>query len=542
MSATFRSKNIRPPIQDQISELQRKIQLLERDRSAQCESSQSLIRKNREKILQLRQENKLLHRKLAEALVTDEQVISNAFQSHIKEKGAFRNMSAKAAVQALEQKVCEKMNMLNSLKYMRNTQRHRLEELNTEYNNVRATKRSLLPGKVTHTHTRSNGTNLCVLENRLQEAQLKCQEGEHIMNTYRKVKEYLQEESLTFQSQLDELKREIVKRKQKLRELQLMNNNAHQAKVAAKAELKSQALMVYSERRERELLLNRYKKHAEAQKAQTDRGERQAQRVLHTYELSSQAQRNRKREGENSKTISRFEEAFSRITAATGITDTQELLERFISQRDSHTHLEQMKVQNEHELQQLKQKRDALHTHYQDMKYSGDTKLTQRRMLEECVSQLQREQQRRDAAKDTLDRITLTLNTVSNAVEHLYEKLQHITLKDAPVQRKGVSPQPALELLLETELKLMQLHKGLQGRDIHTLTKEMGEQEFHSVIEGKLPDSNTRVTLPDYQKADLSEEEEDSGDDDDDDVITREFLKRQSQHIINSKTKMKSKL
>ncbi|XP_053087986.1 coiled-coil domain-containing protein 151 isoform X2 [Pangasianodon hypophthalmus] len=545
MPATFSSKNIRPPIQDQISELQRKIQLLEGDRSAQYESSQCLIKKNREKILQLRQENKLLHRKLAEALAGDEQVIRDAFQSRSSEMAAYRNMSGKAVVQVLDQKVCDKVKKLNALKHMTKTQRRRLEELNTEYSTVRATR----PGLQTDGVATNEGDfadvqpqkNLRVLENRLEKAQLKCQEAEHIMKSYQKLKEHLQEESLTFQSQLDELECEIIRQKQELRDLQLMNNNAHQAKDTAKTELQHKELMVHGERRERELVLNRYKKHAEEQKAQTDRGERRAQRVaLHTDELSSELQRSGTAEGENDKTISSFEEAFTRITEATGVTDTQEVVDRFLSQRDTHTHLEQMKVQNELELQRLKEERDTVQTQYQDMKYSGETKLTHgRRVLEESVSQLQREEQRRDAAKETLDRITHTLNTVSNAVEHLCDKLQHITLQDAPVQRECVSPVSVVDLLREAELKLMQLQDGLQGRDIHTLMKEMEEQEFHASIEGKLPDYNTRITLPDNQRA--GPFEEDSGDDDGD-VITRTSLKRQSQLIIDLKTKRKIRL
>ncbi|XP_053354940.1 coiled-coil domain-containing protein 151 isoform X2 [Clarias gariepinus] len=547
MLKTFSSKSIRAPIQEQISELQRKIQLLEGDRSAQCESSERLIQKNREKILQLRQENKLLHRKLAEQLAGDEKVIRDAFQSRSSEKAVYRNMSGKVAVQLLDQKVCDKVKKLNALKHVTNTQRHRLEELNTEYNTVKEFR----PGLATDSIATNEGDfadvqpqkTLRVLENRLEKSQLKCQEAEHITRSYLKLKAHLQEESLTFQSQLDKLECEIIRQKQELRDLQIMNNNAHQAKDAAKAKLQRQELMLYSERRERELILNRYKKHAEEQKAQADRGERRAQRVtLHTDELSSEAQRSGTAEGENDKIISGFEEAFTRITEATGVTDAQDVVARFISQRDTHTHLEQMKVQKEQELQRLKEKRDEVQTQYQDMKYSGETKLSHgRRLLEECVSQVQREQQRRDTAKETLDRITHTLNTVSNAVEHLCDKLKHITLQDAPEQRECVSPLPVLDLVQEAKLKLMELQDRLKGHDLHTLMKEMEEQEFHASLEGKLPESNTRITLPDYQTADLYEEEDDSSDDDGD-VITRTSLKRQSQFLIDSRTKRKTRL
>ncbi|KAF7706061.1 outer dynein arm-docking complex subunit 3-like isoform X1 [Silurus meridionalis] len=546
MSASFRKKIIRPPIYDQILELQRKIQLLEGDRRTQFESSQSIIKKNREKILQLRHENKLLHRKLAETLAGDEQLIRDVFQSRSSEKASYRNMSGKEAVQVLDQKVCDKVKKLNALKHVTNKQHQRLVELNAEYNLMSSTP-SLETDRVTTNKEDfadlQPQKNQRVLENRLVKAQMKCQEAEYITKSYQKLKEHLQEESLMFQPQLDELECEIIRQKQELRDLQLINNNAHQAKDAAKAELQHQKFIVYSEKREREIVLNHYKKQAEEQKTQTDRGERRTQRVaLHTDELSSEAQRSVTAEGENDKTISSFEEAFKHITEATGVTDPQEVVDRFLSQRESCTHLEQMKVQNELELQRLKEERDTIDTQYQDLKYSGETKLIHgRRMLEECISQLQREQKRQDAAKESVDKITHTLNTVSNAVKHLCAKLKHITLQDTPVQQEGVSPMPVLDLLREAELKLMQLQNELQGHDLHTLAREMEEQEFHAVIEGKLPDYNTRITLPDIQGADLYEEEEDSGDDDGD-VITRASLKRQSQLIIDSRTKRKTRL
>ncbi|XP_060746150.1 outer dynein arm-docking complex subunit 3-like [Tachysurus vachellii] len=435
---------------------------LEGEKSAQSQSSQCLIQKNKEKIMQLRHDVHLQHRKLAEALTADEQVIRDAFQSHNSELATYRNMSGKAAVQALDQKVNEKMKKLNVLKHMTNKQHHRLEELNT----LRTTR----PGLPTD----GDATNLHVLENQLEKAQLKCQEAEHVVRSFQAIKEHLQEESLTFQSQLDELEGEIVQKKQELRDLQLMYTRTYQAKSSGKA-----------------------------------------QRVaLHTGELSSEAQCCGTGGGEHNRTISSFKEAFKRITEATGDTNTQEVVDRFISQCDTHTHMEKMKEQKEHEIQQLTEERDALYTQYQDLKYSGDTKLTHRRSLvEEHVSQLQQEKQERDAAKETVERLTHKLNTLSNAVEHMCHKLDHITQQDAPVQRERVYPLHALNMLMEAELKLIQLQEELQGHDIESVIKEMKEQEFHAKDEGKLPDFSTSITQPEYQRADSHEKEDDNEDD-----------------------------
>ncbi|XP_062404188.1 coiled-coil domain-containing protein 151 [Sardina pilchardus] len=542
---------VRLPIHDQIAELQRKIQLLEGDRTAYYESSQSSIKKNRETVLQLRQDNKRLHRKLAEALAGDEQVIKEAFQTRGTEKAAYRNMSGKEALKVLDQKVCDKMKKLNALKHTTQTQRKRLEDLRLQHQSLQPESKRSQSGtqRKREDQEKNEGDsveihpqkNLRMLENRLEKAQLKCQEAEYIMRGYLKLKTHLQEESLTFQSQLDGLEAEIRRQKQELQDLQVMNNDAVLSKETAKEELQRQEEQVYRERRERERILSFYKKQAEERRAQAEKVERRAQRTaMHPDELSSEAQRSTTGIGEEERAISTFEEAFRRIREATGVTDTREVVERFITQGDTQKHLQELKEENESILLQLKQDRDQLQKHFQDTKYSGEAKLSsEQQLLAECQRHLEAEEQRREAAKEHLDWLNRTLNTVRAGVEHLSDKLQHIQLAEGerPLL-DGSSEDYVLELLTRAEHKLLLLQEELQGKDLATLTKEMEEEDFYASIEGKLPNYNTRIQLPETQRQDPYDEEEDSGNDESD-IITRTTLKRQSQIIVDSKTKRK---
>ncbi|KAL7890996.1 hypothetical protein AOLI_G00004720 [Acnodon oligacanthus] len=545
MSATFVSGSIKPPIHDQIAELQRKIQQLEGEKSAYYESSQNTLKENRERILQLREENRRLRTRLAHA--RDEQIISEVFQN-CSDKAAFRNMSVKEALKVLDQQVCDKVKKLNAMKHTTQMKWRQLEELQAQYDSLRAERRSPQVKETTTTEgdeaeVHPQKQNLRMLENRLEKVQLKSQAAEHIMRSYLKMKEQLQEESLTFQPQLDQMEAEILRKKQELREVQAMNNDAHLSKETAKAGLQCQEEQVYRERRDRELILNQYKKQMEERRVQAERGERRAQRVaLHPDELSSEAQRSATGVGEEERVISSFEEAFQHIREVTGVTNTQEMVDRFVSQQDTQKHLEKMKVENEVKLQQLKEERDTLLARFQEMKFSGETKQSSaRRVLEDTEHHLQEEQQRRDAAKEKLDSLTHTLTIVSAAVEHLTDKLQHISLGEAEVNVQLDSAECVVEQLHQAEQKLQCLQEELQGKDLNTLLKEMEEEEFLASIEGKLPQHNTRITLPETHRADLYEEEEDSGEDEGD-VITRASLKRQSQLIIDSKTKRKTRM
>ncbi|XP_048104386.1 coiled-coil domain-containing protein 151 isoform X1 [Alosa alosa] len=542
---------IKLPIHDQIAELQRKIQLLEGDRSAYYESSQSSIRKNKETVLQLRQDNKRLHRKLAEALAGDEQVIKEAFQTRGTERAAYRNMSGKEALKVLDQKVCDRMKKLNALKHTTQTQLKRLEDLRLQYQSLKPENKRSQSGAQSKKEEEEKNEgdsveihpqkNLRMLENRLEKAQLKCQEAEYIMRGYLKLKTHLQEESLTFQSQLDGLEAEIRRQKQELQDLQVMNNDAVLSKETAKEELQRQEEQVYRERRERERILSFFKKQAEERRAQAERVEKRAQRTaMQPDELSSEAQRSTTGIGEEERAISTFEEAFRRIREATGVTDTREVVERFITQGDTQRHLQELKEENESALLQLKQERDQLQKHFQDTKYSGEAKLSsEQQLLEECQRHLEEEEQRRNVAKEHLDWLNRTLNTVHAGVEHLSDKLQHIHLAEGERPLLDASSEDyVLELLTQAEQKLQLLQEELQGKDLATLTKEMEEEDFYASIEGKLPNYNTRIQLPETQRQDPYDEEEDSGNDESD-IITRTTLKRQSQLIVDSKTKRK---
>ncbi|TKS69165.1 Coiled-coil domain-containing protein 151 [Collichthys lucidus] len=538
----FSAGSIKPPLHDQITEMQRKIQLLEGDRTSYYESSQSTIKKNTESIRQLRQENKRLHRKLA-VNASDENVIKMAFHNRGMEKDAYRNMSGKAALTTLEQRVLSKKKRLNAHKHSTQSHERRLDELKIEYRRMKPEASGGAQSADARARKKEEvAMKLRALENSLEKTQFKCKEAENIMTNYQKLKSQLQEESLTFQGQLDSLEAEILKHREELHNMQVMNNDAQLSKEAAKAELQQQEELLHKERKERERIIASYRRKVEERKVQAEKLDKRAQRTtMQPDELSSEPQRSSPRvAGEEEKAISTFE-AFRRIKEATRVTDIQEIAERFISQKDTHQHLEKLRDENEKELQQLKEQKELLNQQFLDMKYSGEAKLSSdQQMLEEGEQQLQAQQQRCDAGEERLDWLVKTLGTIRAGVEHLADKLQHITLDDdITAEVSPDSDEFVLELMTQCELKLQLLHEELQGKDLAAIMKMMEEEEFYVRIEGKLPAYNTRVKLPKDERLDLFNEEDES-EEDEASIISREVLKRQSQLIIDANSKKKN--
>ncbi|XP_035034872.2 coiled-coil domain-containing protein 151 isoform X2 [Hippoglossus stenolepis] len=538
---SFSGDTLKPPLLEHIAEMQRKIQLLERDRSAFYESSQSSIKENTENIRELRQDNKRLYRKLAEVHTGDDHVIKEAFHSRGMEKSAYRNMSGKAAVTTVEQSMLTKKKRLNALKHTTQTYQQRLEELRVDQQRLKPEgSRGAQSADVRTRKKEEDAMNLRALENSLEKTKFKCKEADNITTNYLKLKGHLQDESLTFQGQLDSLEAEILRHRKELHSLQVLNNDAQLSKEAAKAELQQLEELLCKERKERERIIASYRKKVEEHKAQAEKVDRR-RTAMQPDELSSEAHRSTTRmAAEEERVISTFEEAFQRIKEATGVTNIQEIVKRFISQKETQQHLEKLKGENEKVLLQLKEQKELLNQQFQDMKYSGEAKLSgDQQMLEECEQQLQAQQQRCRAAKERLDWLVKTLSTIRAGVEHLADKLQHITLgEDQAAEASPHSDEYVLLLMTQCDRKLNFLQDDLQGKDLTGIMKEMEEEEFHVRIEGKLPAYNTRVKLPEDQRLDLFNDEEES-EEDEADIISREALKRQSQLIIDAKSKKK---
>uniref|UniRef100_A0A3Q2W8M5 Coiled-coil domain-containing protein 151-like n=1 Tax=Haplochromis burtoni TaxID=8153 RepID=A0A3Q2W8M5_HAPBU len=331
----------------------------------------------------------------------------------------------------------------------------------------------------------------------------------HVKNTTA----LINDESLAYQSQLDTLQAEILKHREELCSLQVVNTDSQLSKEAAKAELQQQEELLHKECKERDQVIASYRKKVDEHKAQTAKVERRVQRAaVQLDELSSEVQHSTTRMlAEEEKDISTAEEAFRRIKEATGITDIQ---------KETRRHLERRREENEEVLLQLKEQKELLEQQSEEIKYSGEAKLSRHQQtLQEREQQLQAEQQRCDEAEERLDRLVKTLGAIRHGVEHLADHLQHISLVQTTIDFV------VLELMAQCEQKLESLQKELEGMDVAAIMKEMEEKEVRQ------KPTNSKLEM-DHLK--------DKSDKDGAHIISREALKRQSQLIVDSNSKRKA--
>ncbi|XP_045206562.1 outer dynein arm-docking complex subunit 3-like isoform X2 [Mercenaria mercenaria] len=532
------------PIQEQIDELKAKIALLDGDRKAYFETSQFAMKKNRESILKLRKENTELRKKLSDSLSQDQHVINKAFQEHPVERASMKNKTGRQAITVMDHKVCDTVKRLNALRHQTAMKQKKLEDLQTQYNQM---QKDASEAVATDKGESADAQQMRYLENSYDKTRLKIDEATHLRRIYEDIKKKLEVEAEKFPSCLDAMECEIQATRTELKELKAMHDDAQISKEAAQSELSKHEKVVYAERKQREIELSKMKKEAEEKKIQHERIERRiAQRSsIQQDDIAGQEKQALHGEEQQQK-ITTYEMAFKEIKDATGVSDTMEVVHRFESQKDTSEHLENLKKDNEKQIIRLREDKEKLNQEFEEMKYSGDAKLSGgERRLEEFQNHYEAEENRRDIAEEQLHKASKNLVSVKAGVEHLADKLYHLKANKGHVPQAQIAPSSdeyVLDQLSTCEEKLLKLLEDLDGQDINinTVVKQMEEEEFHASQEGKLPQYNTRVKLPQTQRDLVYADDEDSADNFDGDAPDRNQIKKQSQLLVDAKTKRRT--
>ncbi|CAG5115219.1 unnamed protein product [Candidula unifasciata] len=521
-------------ISEQIEELKAKISLLEGDRKAYLESSQHAIKRNKEAILSLRKETKELRQRLKDRLSQDAHVIGKAFHDRPVERAALSNKSGPQAIVIFDHKVCDTVKLLNAKRHITAQKLKKLEELQMQYDQLVKDSSDAVN---TDKGESADAQTMRYLENSYDKVMMKMEEAKQVQRVYLDIKSKFEAEAQEYPRKLDILETEIRQTREQLKQLKVMYNDAQLAKETAINDLRQLEETVYAERKKREIELQKMKKEAEEKKLQYEKIEKRiAQRsALQHDEFSSSL-----RYEDHQQKITTYEEAFKRIKECTGISDTMEVVLRFENQGATTEHLEQLKKDNEKQIIRLREEKKKLQQEFEEMKYSGEAKLSSgQAVLEEFEALLAKEEAKRDHADEQLQKSSRILVQVKAGVEHLAGKLHHLKLSRGHVLSPQISPSSdeyVLDQLSTVEEKLLKLLEELEGKNLPEILKQMEEEEFHASIEGKLPPYNTRIKLPQTQRDLVYEDDEDSGEDDVD-VPNRSTIKKQSQFIVDSKTR-----
>uniref|UniRef100_A0A1I8I1I5 PDZ domain-containing protein n=1 Tax=Macrostomum lignano TaxID=282301 RepID=A0A1I8I1I5_9PLAT len=498
-----------------VDELRSKINLLEGDRKAYYENSYYTQKRNRERIGQLRKENKDLRKQLRDRLSADDHVIGQAFQEKPVERAAMANKTGRDAIQAMDYKVCDTKKKLNALKHVTSGKQKRLQELQTANQALKKesgeASSNAAGGDGDDANASPEAQKLRDLENKMDKTSMKLKEAEHIKRTYEQIKARLHEDHLSFGNSLDSMEKEIRDCRVEIAELRLREEEAKRNKEEAQLKLKKTEETVYTERKRREQEIQQLKAEAEEKRLHYEKIERRiAQRESSSTQdiggggggersFSAAPGGSQQQLQQPPERITDLQEAFQRIKEATGVSDLPEVVARFEGQGATRERLEGLKASSETQIRRLRDQRDQLRAQFDDLKYSGECRLSSgQTLLEKYQNQLLREDSDRVSIAEELERLSKVLVQAKAGVEHLHEKLAHVRAPRSHALQAQIDPASdtyAIDLLGKAEEKVIRLLEELETEDVDQRLRDMRSEEFSAQVESKLPQQNVRVKL-----------------------------------------------
>ncbi len=230
--------------------------------------------------------------------------------------------------------------------------------------------------------------------------------------------------------------------------------------------------------------------------------------------------------GDEKQKLQDYDEAMRRIKDATGVSDVNEIIQKFATQSDTYNNLNELKASNERKLLELNDKRVTMRSEVERMQYEGLESMT-RKQIDEVDKNVNSAQVKYERNKEKLERINKIMVNANAGIKHLAEKLDDIKLESIP--NVIVQDNTLVEALLQAEQKLEYLFGLVKGDTLYeeAICKIKGVKKEEVVPEGEAEAkmqsttwmqstqganqaaeptmNNIRVKLPDKDDDDLSE-------------------------------------
>lgn len=507
---------------DDTNMMEKKFRLLETDRKAYFENSQSTLKQNKELVKTLRKENKELKASLGTLSKTMGGVNDQAIQDNEIAKLDEKIIRMRKKYDDARQQVESKRMELGRMK-------EKLKDLDKESQPI-LTDGSPLTRKIR------------MLENRLDKSMIKYNEAQSIRKTYEQIVKRLREERIGFDNQLAAIERTLKAKDHDYQELLNMSHDANHAKEIAKAELAQFRAAYEEERRQKDKELTERKQYVQSRIDQTQKLEKR-EKMRRTQELEAlqKAEEEKQKAGgfladqnvtqqrteEEQEKLNQYEEAFRKIKEATGVSDVQEVIQKFITQEDTHRNLVEMTKEAETKIDQLNAEKNDLKSKVEELKYSGSGQLGSRRIVDEFETHLTEAQHQCDKNRQKYERVAKILINVKAGIEHLYDKL---SVFKSDMQQISMSDETVVDILKQCESKLMLLME-----EAMPTSGTGGTMEDLAVANIELPPNNRRIKLP--TSDDENDEEQEDEEEEEEDVLDRETVKKLASIAVARETK-----
>eukprot|EP00128_Syssomonas_multiformis_P001017 Colp12_sorted_trinity150504_noHs@3223 len=519
---------------DDIDEIKKKLSLLEGDRKAYYENSQFTIKKNKDLITTLRVDNKDLRNQIMKFLTSEK-----------SKKHENPNLYIQNEIEKLETTVNTQRRRIDEILSQAQDYQLKLEKLDDEMRDLRLDETQLAD----NTDESECAKRVRQLENRLDKALIKYHESMTIRSTYETLVRRLQEERLAFDNQLAVVEGAIKSKRKDMQSVEEMARDAYAARDLAKDELSKFEHWLAEDRKMRDKELQEKKAQVKAVRESAEKVKEREKRLKRDANVDdSERGKSFGPTEEEEEKISTIEDAFRKIKDATGVTDINEVVEKFAGQEETRRQLEELQRGSEQTLAALREERARLSRELEDLKYSGEIQSNSRRVIDDFERHVVESERKEREAQDHLQRLSATIVDVRAAIHHFSGKLQTgVTVGEDLTDSTCVAAlEAAEESLLKMIAKIDEKKYPLPVIPaIYPKEADHGPPQDEG-LKHVLPPHNLRVRLPDAdaEEVDYGDEEEDEEGGEgaqEEEVPSRASMKKLAASLIDQKTKKKTK-
>mmetsp|Transcript_123119 Transcript_123119/g.226850 ORF Transcript_123119/g.226850 Transcript_123119/m.226850 type:complete len:536 (-) Transcript_123119:145-1752(-) len=516
--------------EEQLEDLTRRFALLEGERKATYETAKLNIQQNKEIMKQMKEENKMLRQQIAQ----------------------LRNDKPVSTEKQLEDRMSEvqtKQRQYDALKADNTKKKLQLEDMESKMREL------TLDSNLPTTEASPQMRQIRVLENRLDKAMIKYNEAQSIQKTYEQIAKRLKEERIGFDNQLAGIEKTLKGKERDYEELLLLSHDAYHAKEMAQAELHrfEQGVMEERNQRDKEVqekrmlvqqrveMNQRLEQRERMLKKQQDldkQGERQLKEMSATSDLTSGISNDFALE-EKQKLLD-YEEAFHRIKESTGVSDVNEVIQKFLTQEDTHKNLTNLTKENQTRIDQLLEERRKQRFQVEDLKFSSGGNVGRRQVIDDFEVHLTEATEKFERNRVRFERMAKMLINMKAGISHLAEKLDVIKL-DGDETITDVTDESVQEALEQCEMKLAKLMTWTHSmQDPGAGRIKFDDDRYEEKLLSK-SQSDVRIKLTD-QEQDADDDDDDFEEEMDEDVWNRKHVKYNSEQILEKQqTKQRKK-
>jgi hypothetical protein len=368
-----------------------------------------------------------------------------------------------------------------------------------------------------------------MLENKLDKAMIKYNEAQSIRKTYEMIVKRLKDERVGYDNQLAAIEQSLKGKEHDFEELLLLSYDAKHAMEISEAELRKFEAQVQAKRELRDNEVS------EQRKAVQQRIENKTKVEEKTKEDHDKDIENKKAEHENARIhdlnkkivgqetidkekrdLLKYDKSMRRIKDATGVKDINEIIQKFVTQKDTMNNLNSQKQDCEKKILELNEEKFETKKKLDKVRYEGEESIT-RKQIDEVEKNCANANSTYEHNKDKLERIKKVLIDCKAGVEHLSDKLIDIKLDEEP--NITCTDETLVESLMQIEKKCNQTLQEVKNDDLYDevmarikgLRIEKSQQDpLHKKIEYDVPSleptkNNVRVRIPEKDDDDLSD-------------------------------------